>query len=207
MVRSAKKLDKMIGKNPNHDVIEGSVFNAEDLKRPFSEADAVLSTLGGKFGSFKPTSIFTDSSSAIIEAARSSLPSKRVIICTGQAVHPEFRHNLPFNQLYNYPALNIYLKSLLDNLHLSDRMFIAADDIKWTLVAPPYLVSKPDEVSDKQFAAREWTHFNVGFNYAMRGADVARYLLKVAEQDLHVQKQVAISIDDYQFSEAVKRGD
>ena len=208
IVRNARKLEKQI-KSPNHEVIEGNVCKADDLKGPFSKADAVISTLG-QSPSFRPITIYTESTEAIIEAARSSLKSKRILFCSGYGVHPEFRNDLDiFKHFVNYMTLKWVYKMVLENSHKANLMYMAAQDLNWTIVLPPYLLNKPAEVTNKRIVAEEWVHYIYMDNHSMtmmRRADLARFMLQAAEEDKHIKKIVAVAVDDKHYSEAAKLG-
>ncbi len=204
IVRNARKLEKQI-KSPNHEIIEGNVCKADDLKGPFSKADAVISTLG-QSPSFWPITIYTESTEAIIEAARISLKSKRILFCSGYGVHPEFRQDLDFfKHIANYWAWKYVYKKVLENSHKANLMYMAAQDLNWTIVLPPYLLNKPAEVTNKRIIAEEWAHYiyvNGHSMTMMRRADLARFMLQTAEEDRHVKKVVAVAVDDQHYSDA-----
>lgn len=85
------------------------------------------------------------------------------------------------------------IKSLLDNMQEAEDCAKANKDIVWTTVLPVGL--KNGSMSDKKIVAVEGSYkIPTKTKMMIRRADVARYILKVAENDLHKCNCVAIGI-------------
>jgi len=101
---------------------------------------------------------------------------------------PTSRINAPFFIRW---TLFLYIGPILDNMRKAEEFLQGQEDIDYSVVLPAALVK--GKVTDCEFLSTEDSWHVPGVSGRIQRADVARYLLKVVEEDLHHKKIVAIS--------------
>ncbi len=201
LVRSPKKLDDI--KDNNLEVVKIDIWYVPDLIQHLAGVDTVVSALGfgGGFGNpnlpFQyPMTIFSDIVKVLLPAMNAN-GVKRLIVIHSVYCNTKSRHE-------GYSWYKWYLPMMyfigVGNMGTAEQILREhpdAKDIDWTAVCPGWLRAGP--VTDRKIFAEEGVDRFPLKDYAkvrriIDRADVARYMLKCAEKDLHKKKPVAIAL-------------
>eukprot|EP00095_Tigriopus_kingsejongensis_P009469 maker-scaffold322_size207131-snap-gene-0.10 protein:Tk09469 transcript:maker-scaffold322_size207131-snap-gene-0.10-mRNA-1 annotation:"flavin reductase -like" len=181
--------DKLKVSHANLEVVEGNVFSAENLGKHFQDCDVTISTLG--FSAFsKPVTGYSAATKAMVEAMK-SCGKKRLILMHSWYTKPDTRNNNGF--IVSWIVIPMISPCLNDMFKAEEYLATAeCTDIDFTVVLPAGLSN--NDMSEKQFYAKEDDYRCEGKGQRIARADVARYLIKSAEEDLHKRKTVAIAV-------------
>lgn len=115
-------------------------------------------------------------------------PSKRCVFMHSWYSEPSTRVNCPF--LLRWTLL-LYIGPILDNMRQAEK-YLESSSLDYSVVLPAGLMNgKPP--ADCEFLSQEDSWFVPGVSGRIYRADVARYMLKTIDEDLHHKKIVAIS--------------
>ena len=193
LVRTPEKLNDV--KNKNLNVIEANIFSEDDLMEHLSDVDLVISTLGFSFRS-KPVKGYSEIAKVLVKSMN-NLGKTRLILMHGVLTDPNSRDEPKGVTGFLVRKISVpMIKSLLDNMHEAEEYLRRSEEarsIVWTTVLPVGL--KNGSVTRKHILAEEGKHSAPnGTRLMIARADVARYLVKVAEENLHTKNCVAIGI-------------
>merc|ERR1712051_891463 len=113
---------------------------------------------------------------------------RRCIFMHSWYSEPTSRVNAPFFIRW---TLFLYIGPILDNMRKAEEFLQGQEDIDYSVVLPAALVK--GKATDCEFLSAEDSWHVPGVSGRIQRADVARYMLKVVEEDLHHKKIVAIS--------------
>ncbi len=201
LVRNPKKINDI--KDKNLEVIETDIWYVPDLTKHLAGVDAVVSVLGfgGGFGSphlpFQyPMTIFSDIVKVLLPAMNANGVKRLTVIhsvyCKAKSRHEGYSFYKWFLPVMNFMGLR--------NMAMAEEILREhpdAKEIEWTALCPGWLMDGP--VTDRKIFAKEGAdRFPLEDYTKMRRiidrADVARYMLKCVEKDLHKKNSVAIAL-------------
>lgn len=170
--------------HPNLKVLCGDVMAAATLVEPLQGADAVVSCVGvsNPRQARKGTTVYSAGTHNLIEAMHAT-GCKRIIVVSSAGVAP--RKGAPI--LYKLIVKPFFLEPVYQDMRLMEAE-LAASDLDWTVVRPPYLTGKPLRTDYRLQADR-----NFDDDRALPRASVAHFLLTEAETPRFVRQVVAIS--------------
>ncbi|TRY77957.1 hypothetical protein TCAL_12971 [Tigriopus californicus] len=181
---------KMTITHANLEVVEGNIFSAESLQEHFKDVDAVISTLG--FSPFtRPVTGYLNATKAMVTALK-SCEKKRLLLMHSWYTQPQSQSKAPFFIRW---FLFTIIGSNLTNMYETEQ-YLESDecqDINYSVILPGGLSNAA--VTNTPFLAKEDEYDIKGNGSRIARADVARYLIKTAEEDLHHRKVVSIALD------------
>ncbi len=186
VVRNPDKLSDI--KHEKLEIVSANIFSYEELEKHFSDVDVVVSMLGFSIKSRTITG-YSEATKAIVKAMNAH-EKKRLIL-----MHSMFTEESSRNQASGFFIRWVLLpmiKPALVDMDAAEK-FLQSDDsaknIEWTTICPPGLKNEP--VTEKEFKAEEDVYY-IENAASISRADVARYIIKTAEEDLHKKKAVSI---------------
>jgi len=189
LVRNEEKLRNSleIG-HKNHENLQivkvENIFNPDELKVPLENVDVVMSTLG--FG--RGSTGYEDVTKAIAKALLTSNNScRRCVFMHSWYTDPESRSQASFLLRW---LLFTFIGPILDNMRKAEQFLESQNEIDYTVILPGGLSSS--SATTCEFFAEENSFFVEGKSGMIPRADVARYMIKTVEEDLHHNKIVAI---------------
>jgi len=192
IVRNEAKLKE--GLEKDHDIKDHEnlniikvedMFDEKQLEEPLKDVDVCLSTLG--FG--RGSTGYVDVTKAMTKALLTNENGcRRCIFMHSWYSEPTARVNCPFFLRW---TLLVFIGPILDNMRKAEEFLQGQEDIDYSVVLPAGLVN--GKATDCEFLSTEDSWFVPGVSGRIQRADVARYMLKVVEEDLHHKKIVAIS--------------
>ncbi len=192
-VRDPDKLEKF-RESANLSIEKCDIFQSEELARIFAKCDVVVSALGFKNEIFKVINGYSKVTEATIEALRLTSKSRVVFLHSVLTSPSSRRQNNIYGwhfKLITYPFL---FRSIAKDMHEAEMLLRAAEDIDWTTVAPGYLLNDLKTPTSKKIYAEDEKYFINERSMFIQRADVARFLLDVAEQNSHLKRVVAIAV-------------
>lgn len=169
--------------NENLNQIVGDALNKTDLLAAIQNADAVIVTLGTR-KSMKSTTLFSDFSKLLVEVQSKSKAQIPHIFVTGFGAGDSGNYVNWLVRLF----LKYFLKEVYQDKSKMEEI-ISQSNLNWIIVRPGQLLDKP---LTEQY--RTETSLFKGINIgAINRSDVADYLVKQAENPLHLKNYVAIS--------------
>lgn len=133
VVRNKESLNDI--NHPLLEVIEADATNSEQLSPIISNHDTIISTLGPKTPREKDCAIYSNSASAITDAANNQSP-KRLLIISTALLFPN--HSL-VNKILGFIARHNVAHAKL----MEDR--IKSSSLDWTIVRVGFLTNKPSD--------------------------------------------------------------
>lgn len=164
------------------------IFNEDNLTECFGDVEAVISTLG--FPVARNVTEHEKATKAMVGAMKKNEGGcRRLILMHSWFTEQSTRSKAPF---YIRWTLLLFIAPILDNMRVAEKYLETEEDVNYTVVLPPGLTKKP--VTDLEFKVKEddWL-VEGGCRTSISRADVARYLLKSAKENLHEKKVVAIA--------------
>ena len=158
--------------SPNLEVNAGSIADADTVEKVIAGNDAVLSVLGFKRGTSKPT-IFADGAKVLMSAMNKT-DVKRLIYCTSAGVED---HDPNEMLIYRYIIKPFFLQEGYNDMKVGEAL-IRESNLDWTLVRPSRLTNGPKQ-----------EHFRVSPLYRSKGgvaisrADLAYFMLNQITSD------------------------
>jgi putative NADH-flavin reductase len=167
----------------NLTTIKGSATNKADLKKSIENADAVIVALGtGK--SMKPTTLYSDFASLLVEVQKETNSQIPFIVLTGFGAGESGQ--------YNGFIMKIFFKFLLKDVYADKSKMeeiIANSKMKWEIVRPGLLKVKP--LTEKyRIENKLFKGIDIG---SINRSDVADFLVKQAERPTELFKYVSLS--------------
>lgn len=165
-------------------VVRGDVMVADTLVEPLRAADAIISCVGvsNPRQARKGTTVYSAGTHNLI-AAMLATGRKRIIVVSSAGVAPRKGAPLPYKLIVK----PFFLEPAYRDMRLMEAE-LAASDLDWTVVRPPYLTGKPLRVDYRVQADR-----NFDDDKPLPRASVAHFLLTEAESPRFVRHVVAIS--------------
>ncbi len=173
---------------------KADIFKPEELVEPFSKSDVVVSMMGFHTRPW-PINGYVRTTNSIVRAMQMA-DKKRLVVLHGVLTKHESRlEPHPYGAFMNNVILRIF-GPIFDDINEAEMILrIAGESIDWTAVAPGYLLSNKSGPTDKEIVAKEDAYYINEASTFMQRSDVARYMLRVVEQDLHKGgKVVAIAV-------------
>ena len=127
--------------------------------------------------------------SALKEVPTGSFGSHRLILIHSWYTDPKCRSNASF--MAKWIAIPI-IKPVLENMNETEQYLRSETEIDWTTVLPPGL--GPKDVTDKEIVTKDGDYMISECKTRMNRGDVARFLLRVAEDNSFVKTNVAIGV-------------
>lgn len=198
IVRDASKIAE---KHHNLNVIQADIFNFEDLAPIFKGQDAILSVLGFPKQIERKMTKFTDSMEAILKAMKMA-EIKRIVTISAWYTNRQTRQGqYMFDNMWSkVPGL----VNTLDNEGEMDQI-LAQSEFDFTSVLVPTLTWDPE--TQKEILTEEGKTWVENGSGLMTREDVARFMLKVVENESFKRKAVAVSVkySQQEFNEALER--
>ena len=164
-------------------MILGDATNKADLLNSIQNADAIIVTLGAR-KNMKSTTLFSDFAKLIVEIHTENKIEIPLIFVTGFGAG-ESKNYVPWlvKMFLNYLLKDVYAdKSKMEEI-------ITNSDMNWTVVRPGRLLDKG--LTEKyRIENTLFKGINIG---GINRADVADFLIKLAEKQTELKKYIAIS--------------
>lgn len=188
---------KLLLKNPLLTVLQGDATSVKDLARAFAGANVVISTIGngGFFAQRHPTTFYTDSTAAILEAMATAGVS-RLLVVTSSGVEEDPAAPLFYRKLIR-PQLAPSYKDMANAEGIIEASGGPGTDtrgsggdgngVQWTLVRPSFLRDGPL----KKYRVNDRT--NPAGGWKINRSAVADFLLKEAVANEWVYKHPAMA--------------
>jgi putative NADH-flavin reductase len=174
--RNPSKLDEF--KSENLKIVQGDVFNYEDVEKAILGQDAVLSALGNP--TLKPNNTTSEGTRNIVKAMQKH--NVRRFICETSLGVGDSRDQAGFF------ATKIFFPLVLKNVFADKEIqeeIIRQSDLDWIIVRPGALNNKPKS-----------SKYRAGLDKKISGnisrADVAEFMLKQLDSDEFLRKTPAI---------------
>jgi putative NADH-flavin reductase len=174
--RTPEKLDEF--KHENFKIVEGDVFNYEDVERAIIRQDAVLSALGNP--TLKPNNTTSEGTRNIVKAMQTH--NVRRFICETSLGVGDSREQAGF--LFSKIIIPTLLKNAIADKEIQEQI-ICKSDMDWTIVRPGGLKNSP-----KTSKYRAGLDENISGNIARE--DVAEFMLKQINSNEFLRKTPAI---------------
>ena len=168
--------------NTNLTTVKGSATNKTDLKKSIEKANVVIVALGTGT-SMKPTTLYSDFATLLVEVQQEMNLDIPFIILTGFGAGESGKYNSFFMKL----IFKFLLKDVYDDKTKMEEI-ISQSKMKWEIVRPGKLKDKP--LTEKY---RVETNLSIGINIgAINRADVADFMVKQAENQTEIYKYPAL---------------
>jgi len=168
--------------NTNLTTVKGSATNKTDLKKSIEKTNAVIVALGTGT-SMKPTTLYSDFATLLVEVQQEMNLDIPFIILTGFGAGESGKYNSFFMKL----IFKFLLKDVYDDKTKMEEI-ISQSKMKWEIVRPGKLKDKP--LTEKY---RVETNLSIGINIgAINRADVADFMVKQAENQTEIYKYPAL---------------
>lgn len=161
----------------NLTVFTGDATRAEDVARASSGTDVIISTIGQGAGH---SSLMTDAVTAVVQAARIT-GVKRFILMSAAHAYPE-------HLSWGVKMITLVAKETFVDKRRSEEV-MKASDLEWTIVRPTLLVNKALGYGLREIPAGT----RIGPRHVAGRADVAAWMLKAAEGNIHLNAEVTVS--------------
>lgn len=170
-------------KNANWTMLKGNALNKDDLNSVIQNADAVIVSLGtGK--SMKPTSLYTDFATTLLELQKQNNYQMPFIFLTGFGTGDSGLYNTFIMKLF----FKFLLKDIYDNKTQMENM-ISSSSIKWEMVRPGLL--KDGDLTQKyRIETKLYKGINIG---GINRIDVADFMLNEAQNPKYLKQYPALS--------------
>jgi putative NADH-flavin reductase len=170
-------------KNANWTMLKGNALNKDDLNSVIQNADAVIVPLGtGK--SMKPTSLYTDFATTLLELQKQNNYQMPFIFLTGFGTGDSGLYNTFIMKLF----FKFLLKDIYDNKTQMENM-ISSSSIKWEMVRPGLL--KDGDLTQKyRIETKLYKGINIG---GINRIDVADFMLNEAQNPKYLKQYPALS--------------
>jgi biliverdin reductase/flavin reductase len=195
IVRNAEKLKTQLKTIHGEEISEhksleivkvDNIFDVDSLVEPLKDVNVVMSTLGFNRGSTG----YEDATKAISCAlVKTEGGCRRLIAMHSWFTEQSVRSECPFWLRWTLLA---YIGPILDNMRVAEKYLEGQNDIKYSVILPAGLTS--NSVSESDFESKEDAWHLGGSSSRIARADVARYMLKTMDEDLHHNKIVAIAM-------------
>jgi uncharacterized protein YbjT (DUF2867 family) len=167
--------EKVAVRNPNLHVVAGQATDPSAVARALAGADALISTLGGE------GSVISDSTRAIIEAARGAGVSRVIVLSSFLVERARFN---PVTRLLTGVAMSSMIKD-----KSAGEKALRESDLDWTIVYASSLTDGPGGGDVAVLAERgRWT-----LSHRIARADVAAWLLRAATNPETSRRSVSIT--------------
>lgn len=172
-----------LSSNNNLTMLKGSATNKADLIKSIEKADVVIVALGtGK--SMKPTTLYSDFATLLVEVKKETNTQIPFIVLTGFGAGESGQ--------YNGLIMKIFFKFLLKDVYADKTKMeeiISSSKLKWEIVRPGLLKDKP--LTEKyRVETKLYKGINIG---SINRSDVADFLVKQAENPTELNKYVSLS--------------
>ncbi|MCB0514734.1 MAG: NAD(P)H-binding protein [Chitinophagales bacterium] len=172
-----------LSSNNSLTMLKGSATNKADLTKSIEKADAVIVALGtGK--SMKPTTLYSDFATLLVEVQKETNTQIPFIVLTGFGAGESGR--------YNGFIMKLFFKFLLKDVYADKTKMeeiISNSKLKWEIVRPGLLKDKP--LTEKyRVETKLFDGINIG---SINRTDVADFLVKQAENPTELNKYVSLS--------------
>ena len=176
LVRSPQKITR---RDPKLTILTGNPLNASELRAALHGHEAVISALGPH--SPARTTAATDCARTMVSAMRDA-EVQRLIIVSGALLFSSVGLLTPLFALVRIVFSNVARD------HGAAEQLVIGSRLQWTIARPPYLSDGP---LTGGYRIREGGHPPLGLNISR--ADLAHFLLDVAEKNTYLQKVVGVS--------------
>ncbi|KON30350.1 hypothetical protein AC477_05060 [miscellaneous Crenarchaeota group-1 archaeon SG8-32-1] len=186
IVRDPSKLEGI-----NVNIIKGTPYDKESVNKAISNCDVVISTLNVSRESDSPWAKLRSPKDMISRSIQNALEemqengAKRIIVM-GVLGAGESRKKLPLILKIILSTSN--LKYAFDD-HTKQEELLAKSDTNWTVIRLPMLT---DEEGEKDVIVKKLND-NTKLNKKINRTSVARFILKILEDDNYYKSIVAIS--------------
>ncbi|GAA4664268.1 NAD(P)-binding oxidoreductase [Amycolatopsis dongchuanensis] len=167
---------------PVQDVVVADVFDPAALVAAVGGSDAVVSALGPRGRG--PSRICRDGAAAIITAMRQA-EVRRLLVVSNSGMHRE--GDGWFTRLAVKPILIRMLREEYEDMRVMEERVVASG-LDWTIVRPPRLTDGPHTGVIASSVGR-----NVRGSFTISRADLADYLLRLAEDGSHRGAAVSVA--------------
>lgn len=164
-------------------IVKGDVFQPSTFENKIKGTDIVISCLGAK--NTKPTNIYSSGMMNIIEAM--DVAQVRRLICLSACAMDINNKMGFFVRILTMVALQKIFKEMYTDMRLMERIVVNSN-LDWTIVRPPMLTNKK---ITRQY--RHAVHTNVQRPFSIGRADLADYILKIADDRITFQATSEIS--------------
>jgi putative NADH-flavin reductase len=170
--RTPEKLDEF--KSENLKIVEGDVFNYEDVEKAITGQNAVLSALGNP--TLKPNNTTSEGTRNIVKAMQTH--NVRRFICETSLGVGDSREQAGF--FFSKIIIPTLLKNAIADKEIQEQI-IRESDLEWTIVRPGGLKDSP-----------KTSKYRTGLDKSISGnisrADVAEFMLKQIKSDEFLRK-------------------
>ncbi|CAH1257596.1 BLVRB [Branchiostoma lanceolatum] len=188
LVRNPDKMKDLV---PEKDFkIEKIDFSSpESIEPHLQDKDAVLSCLGSKSAPWSTVTLYTDSMKVIVSAMRKN-SIRRLVFVSSWYLTDDPKDPPPF--LLRWVFKPLLTGRIFQNLAETEQYLQGCDDIDFTAVKAPHLLTGP--VTDMEFRTEEGeqVHDREGMRPGICRADVARFMLSTISSEEWVKKCVAV---------------
>lgn len=167
------------------DWVQSDLMTREGLDADLDGVDAVLNAVGidaNPRTALHPPKLHTEGTHNLIEAMRAAGPDRLITISAS------FVETMARGPIWFRAAAELGLKSIFEQMADMERMLDVARDIRWTAVRPGWLL---DEVPSGDYQV--FDDVIPEDLIRTRTGDLADFMLRCAEKDLHVHGTPAIA--------------
>ena len=178
-----RRPERMELEHANLNNLKGDITKIETFEEVFKTSDVVISSIGLGPGR-KPVYVYSKGMQAVLDAMQQA-PLNRVITVTGIGAGDSKGHGGFFYDKILNPLM---LKEDYKDKTRQEELLKSQSDVDWTIVRPGFLTDDAAETSYRVIKSMEgFTSGNIA------RADVAHFLLALAEQDSYLQETVFLT--------------
>lgn len=163
--------------------ISGDATLTTDISKAIASADAVIITIGKKGKGSNPSTLFSNTAKAFLQAAKEINYTGTVLIVTGFGAGESFKYHTLLIKLIFW----LFLKTEYEDKNRMEQLF-SASNMNWEIVRPGMLTNKAATRTYKVYTELE-KGMKVG---SISREDVAIFLLEQAEKPTLLEKYVSL---------------
>jgi putative NADH-flavin reductase len=177
----ARSASRMPLADPRLEKMEGDALDPATVERALAGTDAVIQSLGVRFGPetiLKGTTLFSRATRVLVDAMRTS-NVRRLLVVTGLGAGDSRGHG---GLIYDAVLFPLILKRVYDDKDVAEQI-VKASGLDWTIVRPGVLTDRP--ATGLYQVLTEPSSWHGGY---IARADVADFLAQEATQRAYVGK-------------------
>ncbi|CAH1794768.1 unnamed protein product [Owenia fusiformis] len=168
--------EKMSIKHERLQIEKVNIFDTSSMLPHFKDTDAIVHCVGVNV-QWNPTTLFSDSIKAIVEAMRGA-QIKKIAILSLQLSDAKISEEFGWLMKWAFSLFFWFIKPITDDVVKMEHYLQGeCDDLEWTAVKPVQLVNKPP--SGKIIHHNEGQYLEGGQNWTISRGDVAKFMLQV----------------------------